>query len=123
MVNQRNIRDAGILRDDLLKSGRQRGDKEQRNKINSLKQKAKKKYFEELVCSKQNCRSVWSAGNQLTNRSVQKQSSIVKDIPPEDINLHFTTTADKSVTSKHSKENNFEKLRTYCNQKYRMQLK
>ena len=59
------IQDAIILRDDLLKFGRHLEYKEQRNKVNSLKRKAKKKYSEELVRSKHNRKAAWSTINQI----------------------------------------------------------
>ena len=110
----KEIQEAIRLRDDLLKFGRHQEYKEQRNKVNSLKRKAKKKYFDELVCSKNDCKSIWSAINQLTNKSGQRNSSAIKDISPEHLNLHFATIADKTVSSKHTEENNLEKLKTYC---------
>ena len=70
----KEIQDAIWLRDKLLKAGKHQEYKKQRNKVNSLKRTAKKQYFEELVSSKQNSKAVWSAINQLTNKSAPKQS-------------------------------------------------
>ena len=113
----KEIQDAIWLRDKLLKAGKHQEYKKQRNKVNSLKRTAKKQYFEELVSSKQNSKAVWSAINQLTNKSAPKQSCPIRHISPDNINLHFTTIADKVIKTNCTNENNLRELRTFCNSK------
>ena len=113
----KEIQDAIWLRNKLLKAGKHLEYKKQRNKVNSMKRTAKKQYFEELVSSKQNSKAVWSAINQLTNKSFPKQSCPVRHISPDSINLHFTTNADKVIKTNCANENNLRELRTFCNSK------
>ena len=78
-----------------------------------MKRIAKKKYFEDLVSSKQSTKSIWSAINQLTNKS-NDQSSSIKDISPDQLNTHFSTIADQIINQNTSNLNNLDRLNLYC---------
>ena len=78
-----------------------------------LKSSTLKKFF----TSEQNSKTVWSAINQLTNKSAPEQSCSRKNISPDNINLHFTTIADKIIQTNHTKENSHTELWTFCNSK------
>ena len=62
------------------KQGHHEESKKLRNKINSQKRAAKKKYFRDLLSSKTNSKSLWSVINQLTNRSQCKNSAVPDEV-------------------------------------------
>ena len=105
------------VRDKLLsKTGKSEEFKKQRNKITAMKRAAKKKYFRELISSKSDTKSIWKAVNSLSGK---KSLSITTstEIPVDCLNKHFTTVAEKIITSDHTKENDLKLLRDYCESK------
>ena len=105
------------LRDLLKKQGHHEESKKLRNKINSQKRAAKKKYFQDLLSSKTNSKSVWSAINQLTNRNQCKNSAVPDEVSAEDLNIHFTSVADQVIQNDCSASNNLRLLREFCTSK------
>ena len=111
------LQEAIHLRDLLKKRGHLEESKKLRNKINSQKRAAKKKYFQDLLSSKTNSKSVWSAVNQLTNRSQLKNSAVPDEVSAEDLNIHFTSVADQVIQNDCSASNNLRLLREFCTNK------
>ena len=105
------------LRDLLKKQGYHEESKKLRNKINSQKRAAKKKYFQDLLSSKTNAKSVWSAINHLTNRSQLKNSAVPDEVSAEDLNIHLTSVADQVIRNDRSASNNMRLLREFCTSK------
>ena len=113
----KEIEDASRLRDKLLASGNRSEFILQRNKVNSLKRAAKKAYFEDLVSSKQNTKSVWKAINQLTNKQQQTPSTYVKHVSPNELNTYFSTIADQIIPQDNTESNSLDKLKAFCQSK------
>ena len=84
-----------------------------RNAINSHKRAAKKRYFQELLSDKNNSRSTWTAINQLTNKTSNPKHQVTNNISAEQLNDHFSTIAEKIVTS-NPKSNSLDKLQEFC---------
>ena len=81
-----------------------------------MKQKAKYKYYQELISSKKDSRTAWNAINKLTNKAYKPQLN-TKDVTPEAINNHFITIAHKLIMNNAWKENDLEHLIEYCKSK------
>ena len=113
----KEIEDACFKRDRLLKEGKLEEFRTQRNKVTSLKRAAKTKYFNSLVSSKQNSKSIWKAINELTNKSSPSTSSHQIKIPPEQLNNHFISIADKIMPENETEHNNLDRLSDYCKSK------
>ena len=111
------LQEAIHLRDLLKKQGHHQESKKVRNKINSQERAAKKKYFQYLLSSKTNSKSVWSAINQLTNRSQPKNAGVPDEVSAEDLNIHFTSVADQVIQNDCSASNNLRLLREFCTSK------
>ena len=92
----KEIDDERHKRDNLLSSNDKEKIKKQTNKLNSMKCKAKTKYFQDLICSTQNPKSVWKAINTLTNKDVKVQTQI-SEVSPEDINFHFPNVTNSVI--------------------------
>ena len=105
-------------RDRLLKA-RKRGEfKKQRNKVTSLIRASKKKtYFQNLVASKIDSRSIWKAINTLTNKDASKPQVTVKELPPDKLNSHFANVSDTIITNDQSKLNDLSFLKRFCESK------
>ena len=83
--------------------------------INSHKRAAKKKYFQDLLSDKNNSKSTWTAINQLTNKTSNPKHHVNINISAEQLNDHFSTIAEKIVTTNHkSRSNTLDKLREFC---------
>ena len=91
--------------------------KKLRNKINAQKRAAEKIYFQDLLSSKTNSKSVSSAINQLTNRSQSKNSAVPDEVSAEDLNIHFTSVADQVIQNDCSASNSLRLLREFCTSK------
>ena len=70
-----------------------------------------------MLSSKTNAKSVWSAINQLTNRSQFKNSAVPDEVSAEDLNIHFTSIADQVIQNDRSASNNLQLLREFCTSK------
>ena len=99
---------------DSLKAKKHQDFKKQRNIVTSMIRTSKKKYFQSLAASKQNCKSVWNAINILTNKGFKKSPTVTKDISPDKLNDHFANLAEKLITDDKWKENDLETLREFC---------
>ena len=75
------------------------------------------KYFQDLLSSKTYSKSVWSAINQLTNRSPCKTSTVAYEVSAHDLNIHFTSVADQVIQNDWSALNNLRLLRDFCTSK------
>ena len=67
-----------------------------------------------MLSSKTNSKSVWSAINQLTNRSQCKNSAVHDKVSAEDLNIHFTSVADQVIHNDCSSSYNLRLLRECC---------
>ena len=105
-------------RDKMLQlNGNNQDFKKQRNAVAAMKRAARKKYFSELISSKQDTKSIWKAINQLSgkrNKSLNKPSA---DLSAEELNVHFSEIADKIVHYNCSHLNELEKLKHFCRSK------
>ena len=106
----REIDEEIYYRDFLLKSGKRELFKRQRNKVTSMKRKAKRQYFQKLVVSCKDSRQVWKAINLLTRKHVSKSQQII-NISPNNLNNHFSTVAEKITLNDKSKENDLGHLK------------
>ena len=70
-----------------------------------------------MLSSKTNPKSVWSAVNELTNRSQSKNSAVPDEVSAEDLNIHFTSVADQVIQNDRSAANNMRLLREFCTSK------
>ena len=60
-------------------------------------------------------KSTWTAINQLTNKTSNPKHHVNINISAEQFNDHFSTIAEKIVTTNHkSRSNSLEKLRDFC---------
>ena len=107
--------DAMKLRDSLLQKGQFEDYKKQRNYVTKLKRNSKKKYFENLISSKTDSKSIWKAINQLTNKNTQPPPH--KDISAKILNSHFCNITNSTIKIDKSNENDLEILRCFCNSK------
>lgn len=105
-----------ILRDELKKRGTEQEFKDQRNAVTALKRRKMKEFFSSLLSDKNNAKQVWTAINQLTNKT--KTSSTIKDISPDMLNTHFITTADRVITNDRLSENSLLELTIFCESKH-----
>ena len=108
----REIDEEIYYRDFLLKSGKRELFKRQRNKVTSMKRKAKRQYFQKLVVSCKDSRQVWKAINLLTRKHVSKSQQIT-NISPNTLNNHFSTIAEKIILNDKSQENDLGHLKKY----------
>ena len=116
----KELQEAIYLRDFLKSHGqheeskkKKKKKKKKRNATNSHKCAAKKRYFQELLSDKNNSRSTWTAINHLTNKTSNPKHQVTNNIPAEQLNDHFSTIAEKIVTSK-TKSNSLDKLQEIC---------
>ena len=108
----KELQEAIYLRDFLKRHGQHEETKKLRNAINSHKRAAKKKYYQDLLSDKNNSKSTWTAINQLTNKTSNPKHQVNINISAEQLNDHFSTIADKIVTTKHkNRSNTLDKLR------------
>ena len=111
----KELQEAIYLRDFLKRHGQHEESKKLRNAINSHKRAAKKKYFQDLLSDKNNSKSTWSAINQLTNKTSNPKHHVNINISAEQLNDHFSTIAEKIVTTNQkSRSNTLDKLREFC---------
>ena len=108
------LQEAMDLRDSLLASGLEEEFKKQRNLVNYLKRASKKKYFQDLVSSKSDSKSIWKALNQLTNKKAETKRVSFKDLSPDKLNAHFSNVASSTIISNRSADNKLEHLYDYC---------
>jgi hypothetical protein len=115
MTNE--LQEAGYLRDYLRLQGYHEESNKLRNAINSQKRREKKRYYQDLLSTKNNPKVVWKAINKLTNKDTPSKCGNIKDISAEELNNHFTTIADTLITTDQSKSNDLEALKTFCQNK------
>ena len=108
--------DAACYKRDEFDRTNEKEFKELRNKVSSMKRKAKKKYYQNLICSSQNTKSIWKAINMLTN-SHHKNQDTVKDISPEELNIHFANVATNIILNDKTNVNDLQKLQEFCQSK------
>ena len=77
----------------------------------------KKTYFQNLVSSKNDSRSIWKAINTLTNKDASKPQVTVKELPPDKLNSHFANVSDTIITNDQSKLNDLSFLKRFCESK------
>ena len=113
----KEIEDTCIKRDKFLKDGNYEEFRKQRNKVTSLKRVAKQKYFNSLVSSKQNSKSIWKAINDLTNKPRPSQVNHNSKLSPDHLNDHFISIADKLIPENSTEQNDLDKLSKFCKSK------
>ena len=91
----------------------------QRNKVNKLVRQAKKKYFNKLIEESKSIKTVWSAINEILNKSKNKSSSPASYFEPEEFNNFFLSISDSSLSEEASQSDNFDDtvLKAYCKSK------
>ena len=91
----------------------------QRNKVNKLVRQAKTKYFNKLIEENKSIKTVWSAINEILNKSKNKSSSTASCFEPEDFNNFFLSISDSSLSEEASQSDNFDDtvLKAYCKSK------
>jgi endonuclease/exonuclease/phosphatase family metal-dependent hydrolase len=109
------LQEAIKTRDYYKKIKNEKEYKIQRNLVTSMKRTKMKTYFSALVEAKENSKNIWKALNQLTNKN--KQSTLIRDITPEELNNHFTTIADQVIQNDKTKDNDLIKLQEFCKTK------
>ena len=85
--------------------------------MTSLIRASKKTYFQNLVASKNDSRSIWKAINTLTNKDASKPQVTVKELPPDKLNSHFAIVSDTIITNDQSKLNDLSCLKRFCESK------
>ena len=71
--------------------------------------------FKTFCLTKNNSKSTWSAINQLTNKTSNPKHHVNINISAEQLNDHFSTIAEKIVTTNQkSRSNTLDKLRECC---------
>ena len=83
----------------------------------SMPRAAKKRYFQDLVSSKNDSRSIWKAINNLTNKDTSKAQRTIKEISPDKLNNHFANAADSVIAKDKSKSNDLSFLKRFCESK------
>ena len=109
----KELQEAIYLRDFLKSHGQHEESKNLRNAIHSHKRAAKKRYVQELLSDKNNSRSTWTAINQLTNNTSNPKHQVTNNISAEQLNDHFSTIAEKIVTS-NPENNSLDKFQEFC---------
>ena len=67
------------------------------------------------MSDKNNSKSTWTAINQLTNKTSNPKHHVNINISAEQLNDHFSTIAEKIVTTNHkSRSNTLDELREFC---------
>ena len=110
------INSASSSRDRLLQqSGKDHNFKRQRNKVTSMKRLAQKKYFNDLIKSRSDSKSIWKALNQLSGKS--GGASTFNNLSVHELNNHFTTIVEKIVDIDITNHNDLSKLKAFCESK------
>ena len=110
----KELQEAIKTRDYLKKKGLEGDFRKQRNIVTGLKRKKMQQYFNKLIECSKNSKQIWNAINKLTNKHKLTQNTI--NISPQTLNLHFSTVADRVISSDKSRNNDLEKLREFCDQ-------
>ena len=106
------IDQAAYLRDSYKKAKDPRA-KEQRNLVNSMKRRAKRKYFRELLLDK-NPKQIWKAINALTKKDHLKHQNQSTTLSPVLLNKHFVSIAENLIQNDTWKQNDLEPLKEFC---------
>ena len=104
-------------RDQLLKKGDRKQFKLQRNKVTTMKRKAKMTYIRQLLESSKNSKQVWKAINILTNKHTSKDNQSVKEISAEKLNNHFSNIAQNIGINDKTDTNDLTKLNSFIQSK------
>ena len=72
------------------------------------------KFFLYLTGSNGNSKSIWKAINELTNKTAAANASRTKDISANELNVHFSTTAEKDITVNRTESNDLCALKEFC---------
>ena len=67
-----------------------------------------------LTGSNGNSESIWKAINELTNKNYAANASRTKDISANELNIHFSTTAEKDITVNRTESNDLCALKEFC---------
>jgi hypothetical protein len=107
---------------DMLKKSKQFNEyKKQRNFVKGMVRKAKKAYFEKLICNNNVVSSIWQAMNELTHKSRRNSGKLGNKFSAEDFNHHFVSLAEATfqpaLNSLQDKNVSFSKLSEFCRDK------
>lgn len=91
--------------------------KRQRNKVNSLKRRSKRQYFQKLLVSTNDSRNIWKAINILSNKNASKNQQSIRDISPEDLNNHFANIAERTIVNDRTNDNTFLHMKEFVRKK------
>ena len=84
-----------LLRDKCRKQKKFVEYKQQRNHVNYLVRRAKKKYFNDLAGNKADISSIWRAINTLTKGHNPANNNLPSELTPDVFNAHFVSVASK----------------------------
>ena len=104
-------------RDKMKKSETSEQFKIQRNKVNNLKRKSKRVYFQNMLTSAKDSRLIWKAINMLNNKHILKSQQLITGVSADELNNHFANIADKVILNDRTKENNLNYLKDYIDSK------
>ena len=106
---------SGHYRDHLLKNRQHDKYKKQRNKVTSLFRASKNKFFQDLTSSNRSSKSILKAINELKIRNAAANSSRTKDISANELDIHFSTIAEKV---NRTESNDLCALKEFCDIKH-----
>ena len=73
-----------------------------------------------LISSSRNSEYIWKAIIELTNKNAASNSSLTKDISANELNIHFSTTAEKVIiVSRTESSSDLCVLKEFCDIKHR----
>ena len=104
-------------RDHLLKKGDREQFKRQRNKVTSMKRKAKMNYIKQLVVSSKDSKQVWKAINILTNKRASRDNQTIRKTSAEKLNHHFSNIVHNIGIKDKSNQNDLAHLKTFLQTK------
>ena len=104
-------------RDHLKRTGNHAQFREQRNKVNSMKRKSKRIYFQNLLSTSKDSRQIWKAVNILCNKHASKSKQISSELSANELNNHFSNIANNIITNDQPSENTLSELKSYVNTK------
>ena len=89
-----------------------------RNKVTSLRRSAKKQHITNLVEEKAGSKQMWKGINCVTNNKVCKRPAPITEVEVDQLNNHFNSVPEKTITNDKTDENDLIKLKEYCHKKH-----
>ena len=88
-----------------------------RNKVTTLRRSAKKQHITDLVEKKAGSKQIWKGINCITNNEVHKRPPPITEVEANQLNNHFNSVPQKTVTIDNTDQNDLTKLKEYCDKK------